>query len=290
MTTLAANINASTKKLQLDAAFAVNSAYPIPITVGSEHMAVNNRLTDSSGDHWIQVDRGQDGTTPATHSSGATVTTGWGGGGGGSTSVTDGTTTVSDVTSIEFPAGTVADLGSGVAGVGLVLAVASASVAFDAAGFVNPENSVGVPLFELPAGSRALVVGYVTTTFDASGGELALFVGASAGSAANHQLPSISVEFADVDADVMLQARPYILTIAQQIAGSSQALASNDVQDVRDKIGAVGFSAFQNAIPGRSRWVYALNTCTVFAAYYPSGANPTTGAASFDAIIATPAS
>lgn len=67
-----------------------------------------------------QVKRGYLGSTPAAHSEGATVTVepSLGSAGGGSISATDGTTTVDPATSLSFPAHTLTDLGSGVAGVG----------------------------------------------------------------------------------------------------------------------------------------------------------------------------
>ena len=84
-------------------------------------------------DYW-SVDRAVAGTTAATHSNGATLTRYYpdaAGGGAGSISATDGTTTVDPTTSISFPAGTLSDLGSGVAGVGLLLQVVSQDIAFD---------------------------------------------------------------------------------------------------------------------------------------------------------------
>lgn len=77
MTALAADLTATAGILVLDGALDVGS-YPAPYTIDSECVLV----TGGDGSTTPSVSRGQNGTAPATHSSGATVTSGWGGGGG----------------------------------------------------------------------------------------------------------------------------------------------------------------------------------------------------------------
>ena len=79
---------------------------------------------------------------------------------GGGVSATDGRTTVDPATQIQFPPGTLSDLGGGVAGVGLLTQlVGPFHIAFE-----TPElQNNGVGLLEVPAGSWLTGVAVVIT-------------------------------------------------------------------------------------------------------------------------------
>lgn len=127
MTTLAANLSDSATQMRVNAA----DANPAPyyqidsevvqllanVTVVQEPLLSPRRRDDTT--LW-QIDRAMSGTTAAAHLSGATLTPVYDpsvGGGGGGLDVTDGTTTVAAVTTLELPSGTVTDEGGGVVGV-----------------------------------------------------------------------------------------------------------------------------------------------------------------------------
>lgn len=75
--------------------------------------------------------------------------------GGGAISATDGVTTVNPATSIVFPSGTIADLGGGVAGIGLILRqIGPFAVAFDTPDISPP--GLGAKVWDVPAGTLVL--------------------------------------------------------------------------------------------------------------------------------------
>lgn len=114
-------------------------------TIDSETIVIRtaNPATLAYGEtsrYRVTAYRGAESTRKASHAAGATVAAFSGGGGG--LSVTDGTTTVA-ATSLQMPAGTVTDLGSGVAGVGFLnLSLRTFDVSFDDVGFQDPNTGV----------------------------------------------------------------------------------------------------------------------------------------------------
>lgn len=142
------------------------------LKIDSELVVVRGR--PSTGP--LLVGRGFLGSTRATHSSGteAEPFSLEAGGGGGSISATDGETTVDPATSLRFPAGTLSDLGEGVAGVGLVTyLVGPYTITKD-----TPNLDAGVSLLTLPIGAivvRAWII--VTTPFAPTERTLGIYIG-----------------------------------------------------------------------------------------------------------------
>ena len=104
MATLGVALSAAAGEMRVPAGLTVASRFA-PFTINSENILVTGGSAPA-----YSISRGQNGTAPAAHALGATVTAGWGGG-GGSISATDGTTTVNPATSIR--ASSIRDGGSG---------------------------------------------------------------------------------------------------------------------------------------------------------------------------------
>jgi hypothetical protein len=175
MTTLAANIDAAQGYIpntededELPSGFYTLDSEMIRVRAEFAH-GRSNRGNGQLSVTGRQVDRAIAGTTAAAHSAGTTLTRvndpSAGGGGSGGVTVTDGTTTVDPATSIHFLAGTISDLGGGVAGVGVVpTLLGPLHFAHDDAGI----GTNGVVLAsDLPAGTWLLSVDvFITEDFD----------------------------------------------------------------------------------------------------------------------------
>lgn len=79
MSALGASIGRSDNIINVPGGLVIGSL-PAPFAIDAENLLVTGGLSPS-----YSVERGQNGTAPAAHMAGATVTTGWGGGGGGLT-------------------------------------------------------------------------------------------------------------------------------------------------------------------------------------------------------------
>lgn len=136
------------------------------LQIGDEYVIVRNRPSPGGK---LMLGRGALGSARATHAADATFAP-FSLAPGGSISATDGTTTVNPATSIQFPAGTLSDLGSGVAGVGLVLQqIGPFRINFDDVGIAVPP---GMVVATIPAGSlvlkvwAAVLVNWNSSTYD----------------------------------------------------------------------------------------------------------------------------
>lgn len=136
-----------TQSNQMTASGVTVGSWPTPITIDSETLDITGGSGTSADPY--SITRGTFGTARASHANGASITVGLGGGGGGggSISITDGTTTVDPATSLRLPVGTLVNLGSGAAGVGLVLQlIGPFHVHFDDAGIQDAGGIVLAPL------------------------------------------------------------------------------------------------------------------------------------------------
>lgn len=173
------------------------------------------------------------------------------GGGGGSVAATDGTTTVNPATSIQFPAGTLADLGGGVAGVGLVLQVIGPFHITHSTPDIYGGGSTTVEIAAPPTGCFVLQTMALFTEAFNGGNDLLQMNIAPAGDLTN------------------------FTGFAQIIAGGSvpaavKALANDDAQPQRERVPIIASG----------------DLISVFVA---ADTEPTAGAADIYAIIAAPA-
>ena len=232
------------------------------VTIDSEAIRINGAARGAQGRNftrdYLAVDRGVAGTTKATHSNGATLTPYYpdapGGTGSGGVTVTDGDHTVSPATTIQFPTGTMTDLGGGVASVGLVWRlVGPFRVTVGDVGLVNPSDPVnGIPTLVVPDGSlyRAVVLAF--TTFDQDC-QLTVAIGPSGNNLAGYK------------------------TAGGQPAGVELLVDS-------------GFANADNVAQNAPKFAIADGAVTLYVAVWPLADSPTVGAVDVYAIIATPAS
>lgn len=116
MSTLGTDIGPDTSPIYIPAGLTPGS-YPAPYTIDSEAVLVT---AGPAAAPYYSVQRGQNGTAPASHSLGATLTVGWGGGGGALSVTGSQGGSAAAVTALQVP-GLVSDLGGGAAAVSLLL-------------------------------------------------------------------------------------------------------------------------------------------------------------------------
>lgn len=266
--TLRAAIGASDTTVDVAGADEVIGGYIY--SIGSEYVEVRagSLATLGYGEAAYQrmsVYRGVQGTTKAAHDAGAALTRVTPGG-GGAISATDGVTTVDPATSIVFPAGTLADLGGGMAGVSLMLRMLGPfSVAFDSPGLQETGGPSGVlsdgityvDLGPIPDGAFVLqAIARITTDFN--------------GSASGNQLLQIGLQPED-DPDNNVPLNTW-----KAVDNTNAPAVYSESVDTAARVARVGF-----ATAGAHLYVNYNNG---------GGTAPTAGAADISAIIATPAS
>lgn len=186
-------------------------------------------------------------------------------GGGGAITATDGTTTVNPATSIQFPAGTLADLGGGAAGVGLIWRAISADIAYDTPELNNPTN-FGPAVLTIPAGSFFQVFALISTEWDADG-TLELLVAAD--DSGNNTMAGNSAVY--IPQGTTFTTPGDEGAIGEPTRSNNSTLTALSVEK------------------GVARWNYAALDRVVCVGFYPAAGNPTQGEGKVVAIIATPA-
>lgn len=194
-----------------------------------------------------QVERGALGSTPAAHSNAATVAVEPAIGISG----TDGIVSIPSLTGLQFPSGTLSDLGSGVGGVGLVFRLLGPyAVAFNTPDLMNPVN-FGADVGLIPSGSLFQVFAIVKTNWNQAG-ELAVVVSEDGVAGAN------------------------------RTAAAYTSIAAAGV-------GTSGFMERFRESAQTPVWGISSADLHIVVGFFPDAANPTTGTADIYAIVASPA-
>lgn len=238
-------------------------SYPAPYTIESEAILV----TGGDGTTSLSIGRGMNGTVPAAHAEGVSVTSGWGGG-SGSLSVTDGTTTVDAATSLFYDAAaSVSDGGGG-------QAVITPGAGVQTVSLLGPFN-----------------VSFDTMGIDGTGGTPTSF--ANGGFVDLGAVP---------DGAVIISAFPLVVTDFNGSGANNQHL-SIDIQPANDpnnstdisigwlpKVDATAPTVFNtNLTSDVQRAAQAISGAHLMAYYIPGGGStPTAGEVDFYALIATP--